>query len=230
MFCLQASAEWTAKDPVPGPLSSSSSIAGVPVHLDLMTSSSTRQNAVASAAATDHPKLSAILSSSSMQCSVSQMETFISSFAGLRNLDALLHDPVLGSGSSTNELLPVKLLRDFDSAIHLRSCAGVADFLSRLPSITMAGIAPPPADRLVHPELAGVYSNLAAGISRLSAGLRGQAAATQAPAGSVPNLRLLHYSQVAFGRLDAAWEQANVQQQKLQQKQAEGAAVAAAGD
>jgi hypothetical protein len=87
---------------------------------------------VATAAVTDHPKLSAILSSTSMQRSVSQVHAFISSDAGLRNLDALLHKPVLGNGS-TNEVLPVKLLRDFDSAIHLMSGAGFADFLSRLP-------------------------------------------------------------------------------------------------
>ena len=153
-----------------------------------------------------------------MQRSVSQMQGFIDSFAGLRNLDALLHDPVLGSGSSTNEVLPVKLLREFDSAIHLRSGAGIADFLSRLSSISVAGIAAA-ADRLVHPKLAEVYATLAAGICRLSAGLRGPVAVNQAPAGSVPVLMLLHYSQVAFGRLDAAWEQAIVQQQKLQQKQ-----------
>jgi hypothetical protein len=186
--------------------------------LDLLTSSSTCQNAVVSAAATDHPKLSAILSCDSMQRSVSQMKGFIDSFAGLRNLDALLHEPVLGSGSSTNEVLPVMLLRGFDSAIHLRSGAGFSDVLSRLPSISVAGIAPPAADRLVRPELAGVYSNLAAGITRLSARLRGPAALSQAPAHSVANVRLLHYPQVAFGRLDAAWQQA-LEQQKLQAQQ-----------
>jgi hypothetical protein len=216
MFCLhlQASFEWTPKAPVPAPLSSSSSIAGVPVHLDLLSSSSARQNAVASAAATGHPKLSAILSSSSIQRSVSQMQGFIDSFSGLRHLDALLHGPVLGSGSSTNEVLPVKLLREFDNATHLKSGAGFADFLSRLPSISVAGIAAPAAERLVHPELASVYSRLAAGITSLSAGLRGQAAS----AGTVPTLKLLHYSQVAFGRLDTAWEQA-VQQQKQKDQQ-----------
>jgi hypothetical protein len=172
------------------------------VHVHLLSNSSARQNAIAAAAVTDHPKLSVILSCGSMQRSVSQMKGFIDSFAWLRNLDALLHEPVLGSGSSTNEVLPVNLLRDFDSAIHLRSGAGFADFLSRLPSISVAGIAHPAADRLVRPELADVYSNLANGITRLSAGLHGQAALSQAPAGTVPSLWLLHYSQVAFGRLD----------------------------
>jgi hypothetical protein len=47
------------------------------VHLDLLTSSSARLNAVATAAVTDHPKLSAILSSTSMQRSVSQVQAFI---------------------------------------------------------------------------------------------------------------------------------------------------------
>jgi hypothetical protein len=95
MFCLQASLRWTPKDPVPTLLTSSSSIAGVPVHLDLLSSSSARQNAVPSAAATDHPKLSAILISGSVQRSVSQMKGFIDSFAGKPNLDAMLHEPVL---------------------------------------------------------------------------------------------------------------------------------------
>jgi hypothetical protein len=182
--------------------------------LDLLSSSTARENAVAAAAATDHPKLSAILISGSMQRSVSQMQGFIDSFA-VRNLDALLHEPVLGSSSSTNEVLPVKLVREFDSAIHLRSGAGIADFLGRLPSISVAGIAAPAADGLVHPELASVYRRLAAGISSLSSGLRGPAAV--APADSVVKLRLLHFSQVAFGRLDAAWEQA-VQQQKQKEQ------------
>jgi hypothetical protein len=171
--------------------------------LDLLSSSSARQNAVAPAAATD-PKLSDILSS--MQRSVSQMQVFIDSFARKPNLDAMLHEPVLGSGRNTHEVLPVKLLREFDSAIHLRYGTGIADFLSRLPSISVAGIAPPAADRLVRPELACDYSRLAAGITTLSSGLRGPAAV--APADSVAKLRLLHYSQVAFGRLDTAWQQA----------------------
>jgi hypothetical protein len=133
-----------------------------------------------------------------------------------------MHNPVLGSGSSTNEVLPVNLLREFDSAIHLRSGASIADFLSRLPSISVAGIAPPAVDRVVRPELAGVYNRLANGITRLSAGLHGPAALTEAlPAVSVPSLRLMHYSQVAFGRLDAAWEQAVQQRQKLQSQQQE---------
>jgi hypothetical protein len=47
-----------------------------------------------------------------MQRSVSQMQGFIDSFAGLRNLVTMLHEPVLGSGS-TKEVLPMKLLRHF---------------------------------------------------------------------------------------------------------------------
>jgi hypothetical protein len=156
-----------------------------------------------------------------MQRSVTQMQGFINSFAGLRKLNALLHEPVLDS-STTNKVLPVKLLREFGGTIHLRSCAGIADFLSRLPSISVAGIAAPAADRLVRPELAAVYSSLAADITKLSTGLRGPAAVTQAPAGSVPALLLLHYSQVAFGRLDAAWEQA-VQQHKQKKEQQQAA-------
>jgi hypothetical protein len=151
--------------------------------LDLLSSSSARQNAVAPAAATD-PKLSDILSS--MQRSVSQMQVFIDRFARKPNLDAMLHEPVLGSGRNTHEVLPVKLLREFDSAINLRYGTGIADFLSRLPSISVAGIAPPAADRLVRPELACDYSRLAAGITTLSSGLRGPAAV--APADSVAKL------------------------------------------
>jgi hypothetical protein len=144
------------------------------------------------------------------------MKGFNDSFAGKPNLNAMLHEPVLGSGSSTNEVLPVKLLHEFDNAIHLRSGAGFANFLNRLPSISVAGIAAPAADRLVHPELACVYSRLAAGITTLSSGLCGPAAV--APADNVAKLRLLHYSQSTFGRLDAAWQQAP-EQNKLHAQQ-----------
>jgi hypothetical protein len=65
------------------------------------------------------------------------------------------------------------------------------------------------------------HVQLANGITRLSAGLRGPAAVAQAPADSVPKLRLLHYSQIVFGRLDQAWQQAVQQQQKLQSQQQE---------
>lgn len=42
--------------------------------------------------------------------------------------------------------------------------SNIGDFTSRLPSISAAGLSPPAADRLVRPELAEVYKQLAADI------------------------------------------------------------------
>ena len=84
------------------------SIDGVPIELGLFRTS---QNAVA-AAGTD-ARLSAILSSSDMQRSITQTEEFISSFDSLPGLNTLLHGPVLGKGT-TDEVLPVKPLRELE--------------------------------------------------------------------------------------------------------------------
>jgi len=78
-----------------------------------------------------------------MKSSVAQMEAFISSYAGRPDLNVLLHEPALKKGSSSAEVLPVKLLREFDGAVHLRSPeSSIADFCSRLPSISAAGLHP----------------------------------------------------------------------------------------
>ena len=195
---MQASLEWTPKDPVPLP---SGNIDGVPVDLGLFRAC---QNAVAAAGTAADAQLSAILSGNDMQRSIRQVEDFISSFDRLPGLNALLHGPVLGKGT-TAELLPVKPLRELGSTTHLRAAdSSIAGFLSRLPSISAAGIAAPAAARLVRPELVQVYVDLASSLEELSAGFKGQ----PGPAAAGPQLRLLHYSQVAFGRLDMAWQKA----------------------
>jgi hypothetical protein len=152
-----------------------------------------------------------------MQASVAQIDSFIDSYAGRPDLNTLLHEPALKRGSSTAEQLPVRLLREFPGAIHLRSPgSSLADFTSRLPSISAAGLAPPAADRLVRPELAGVYTQLAADIQLLSSRLRGSDAAASAVASGCPQLKLQHFSQATFGRLDLAWQQLLAQQQQQQ--------------
>jgi hypothetical protein len=92
--------------------------------------------------------------------------------------------------------------------------SSLLDFTSRLPSITAAGLAPPAAGRLVRPELAVIYKQLAADIQTLSSRLRGSPSAAAAVASGCPQLRLQHYSQVTFGRLDLAWQTAVGQQQQ----------------
>lgn len=154
-------------------------------------------------------RVAAILSSACMQSSVSQMSAFISSYASRPDLNSLLHEPALKKGSSSTEALPVQLLRQFAGAVHLRSPeSSIKDFCSRLPSISAAGLAPPSADRLVRPELAAVYGQLTAGIKGVSSKLQGRPEAA-AVAPSCPQLRLQHYSQATFGRLDLAWHTAS---------------------
>lgn len=146
-----------------------------------------------------------------MQSSIAQMDTFISSYAGRPDLNMLLHEPALKKGSSSAEGLPVKLLREFEGVVHLRSPdSSIADFCSRLPSMSAAGLAAPAADRMVRPELAAVYGQLAVGISELSSKLQGRAEAAAAAPGR-PQLRLQHYCQATFGRLDLAWQLASEQ-------------------
>ena len=126
---------------------------------------------------------------------------------------------MLGKGT-TAELLPVKPLRELGSTTHLRAAdSSIAGFLSRLPSISAAGVAAPAAARLVRPELVHVYVDLASSLEELFAACKG--AAQRAAAG--PQLRLLHYSQVAFGRLDMAWQKA--QEVHLQHEHAAAGAV-----
>ena len=221
---MQASVEWTSKDPVPLP---SSSINGVPVALDLFSCAAS-QNAVAAAgiASAADARLSAMLGSSNMQRSIRQIEQFISSYQHLPDLNAQLHGPVLGKGSTT-EVLPVKPLRELECTTHLRAMdSSIADFLRRLPTISAAGLANPAGPRLVRPELGEVYVSLANGLDQLSAELRGDPAGLQ-PQTAHSKLKLLHYSQVAFGRLESAWQQA--QQNHLQQQQQQAAAGVAAG-
>ncbi len=94
-----------------------------------------------------------MLCSSNVQRSIRQIEQFISSFANLPDLNAQLHGPVLGKGSTT-ELLPVKPLRQLECTMHLRALdSSIADFLRRLPTMSAAGLAAPAGPRLVRPEL-----------------------------------------------------------------------------
>lgn len=211
--CAQASPEFSnMKGPLPVPLAAGGSLYGVPYDVELFN---TAGSAVPAAAAAAAGAVTAILSSTSMQASVAQVEEFISSYAGRPDLNMLLHEPALKKGSSTVEQLPVKLLREFEGALHLHSPgSGLLDFTSRLPSISAAGLAPPAADRLVRPELAGVYTQLAADIHTLSSRLRGNDADADSAASGCPQLKLHHYSQVTFGRLDLAWQTAVGQQQR----------------
>jgi hypothetical protein len=136
-----------------------------------------------------------------MEGSLAQTQGYLRSFAGRPDLDRRLHAPVLGGGS-TQEQLPVKLLRDFEGTLHLLS-ADLPEFLGRLPRVSAAGLAAPAAERLVRPELAGVYLGLAAEVQQLSGRLGGGGAGVV-----VPQLNLQQFSQVTFGRLDLAWQQA----------------------
>lgn len=93
--------------------------------------------------------------------------------------------------------------------------SSIEGFCSTLPSISAAGLAAPAADRLVRPELAEVYTQFAAGILELSRKLQGiSGAAAAAGGGGCPQLRLQHFCQVTFGRLDLAWQAALEQQQQ----------------
>jgi len=78
---------------------------------------------------------------------------------------------VLGAGS-TDEQLPVRLLREFVGTLHLLS-ANLPEFLGRLPRVSAAGLAAPAAGHLVRPELAQVYLGLAAEVAQLSGQLGG---------------------------------------------------------
>ena len=198
---MQASLEWTAKDLVPLPLAADSSIEGIPVNLDLFRSPALNMGPAAALRSVANPKLAAILNSSSMKNSVRLMQGFIDSFSSNPKLNSLLHEPVLGG--NTDETLPVKLLRDIPGIVHLRSGQAVGDFLSKLPTFSVDGLADPSADRLVHPELVGVYKQLAKDAAEVSSKL---AQKGSKDAASV-QLVVKHYAQVTFGRLDIAWKE-----------------------
>jgi hypothetical protein len=210
----QASPEWSsAKDPLPVPLAPGGSIYGVPYDDKLFE---TGTAAVTPAAAAGDSSASARVAS--IMGRESEMDTFINSFAGRPDLNVLLHEPALKKGSSSAEQMPVQLLRQFQGALHIRSPdSSIEGFLTRLPSISAAGLAAPAADRLVRPELAEVYLLLAADMANLSGKLPRPAAAGSDAVGTVtavsPQLRLQHFSQVTFGRLDLAWQAAMQQQQ-----------------
>lgn len=53
-----------------------------------------------------------MLEGASMQSSIAQANTFISSFVNRPDLNVLLHEPALKKGSSSAEGLPVQLLRE----------------------------------------------------------------------------------------------------------------------
>lgn len=108
--------------------------------------------------------------------------------------------------SSTTESVELRAtqLRQV-GAVHLRTPGmTVSDFTSRLPSISVAGIALPSADQFIQPEYAIVYKQLATDISVLSTGLGGRNAVAYDSVSPQQQLQLLHYSQVVFGRLDLA--------------------------
>ena len=196
---------------VPLPVAADSSIEGVPVHLDLFRSPALNMGPAAAVRSVADPKLAAILSSSSMKSSAKVMQGFIDSFSSNPKLNSLLHEPVLGG--STNETLPVKLLRDIPGSLHLHSGAAVGAFLSRLPAFSAAGIADPTADRLVHSKLADMYKQLAKNAAAISSklaqiGSNDAAIVQQDMPQAGPKLVLKHYSQVVFGRLDVAYKEA----------------------
>uniref|UniRef100_A0A383VH72 Uncharacterized protein n=1 Tax=Tetradesmus obliquus TaxID=3088 RepID=A0A383VH72_TETOB len=199
-----ASPEWREGTPVPVELPAGSSIAGVPLDLELLS-----YGPSAVAAATD-PKLAAVMCTRSMRKCTAAMDTFIGSFtADTAALNEQLYGPSLGAASTTDEQLPVLLLRDFAGlgSIHLRSgsSSSITGFLSRLPSVSLQGIEAPDSSRLVHAGLAAAYEHMAARAEQLSAGFRGLRRQQQQ---SGPQLRLHHFSQVTFGRLDLAYDSA----------------------
>lgn len=149
-----------------------------------------------------------------MKDSSSASGSFVDSFASLPDLDVLLHGPALAKSSSAAEsTLPVKPLREFVGGVHHLRAPGssIEGFLSALPSVSA-----PAADRLVRSELDMVYTPLAAGILQLQE-------VSGAAGGCAPDLRLRHYCQATFGRLDLAWQTA-VQLQQQQQGQQQGSA------
>lgn len=206
---IQVSPEWHANDSLPPALAAGGTIFGVPYDAELFTAA-VPSAVPATAASVTAASVSALLRSPLTQASITSMTQFIDTYAGLAGLNELLHTPVLQKGSSTQDSLPGKLLRDFPAAIHLRSVS-IAEFMHRLPSISAAGLVAPSADRLVRPELAAVYvEQLAPGIEELSAQLLGRAPAAAGPSAG-PQLHLQHYAQVTFGRLDLAWQAAEQQ-------------------
>ncbi|WIA39539.1 hypothetical protein OEZ86_005628 [Tetradesmus obliquus] len=203
-WCVQASPEWREGTPVPVELPAGSSIAGVPLDLELLSYGPSTV-----AAATD-PKLAAVMRTRSMRKCTAAMDTFIGSFtADTAALNEQLYGPSLGAASTTDEQLPVLLLRDFAGlgSIHLRSgsSSSITGFLSRLPSVSLQGIGAPDSSRLVHAGLAAAYEHMAARAEQLSAGFRGLRRQQQQ---SGPQLRLHHFFQVTFGRLDLAYDSA----------------------
>ncbi|WIA32958.1 hypothetical protein OEZ86_006124 [Tetradesmus obliquus] len=196
-----ASPEWREGQP-PAELQPGSSIAGVPLDLDLL---SYGPSAVAAPAG---PLLTSVMRSSCMQQSVTAMDAFVRSWAGDEALlNRQLYEPALGD-AGTEEQLPVVLLRDFASlgCMHLRnnSSSGVGKFLSRLQGISFVGLAAPEGSKLVDERLVGAYNNLADRVEQLSAGFYDGPGQQQQHLGRQSKLKLQHFSQIAFGRLDLA--------------------------
>ncbi|WIA38729.1 hypothetical protein OEZ86_002028 [Tetradesmus obliquus] len=86
-------------------------------------------------------------------------------------------------------------------SMHLRNSAGVGKFLSRLPRMSFVGLAAPDSSRLVDGRLAGAYALMADRVEQLSAGFGG--GSVQLQQGQC-GLKLQHFSQIVFGRLDLA--------------------------
>jgi hypothetical protein len=154
--------------------------------------------------------LTAVLGSSSMQQSVTAMGAFVSSWAADETLlNSQLYEPALGD-AGTAEQLPVVLLRDFASigSMHLRSNNSVGSFLRRLPRISFAGMAAPERSRVVDGRLVDAYAKLGDRVEQLSAGFSNgpgqQQQQQQQRMSQQSRLRLQHFSQIVFGRLDLA--------------------------
>ena len=153
------------------------------------------------------PQLAAILSSSGVKDSIKVVQGVIDSYSSNSKLNSLLHEPVLGS-NSTDDQLPVKLLRDIPGILHLRSPgAAVCEFLCKLPTFSADGIADPSANRLVHPELVRVYKQLATDAAEVSAKLAQKGFSKDAASVRATQLVVKHFAQVTFGRLDLAWKE-----------------------
>jgi hypothetical protein len=152
--------------------------------------------------------LTAVLGSSSMQQSVTAMDAVVSSWAADETLlNSQLYEPALGD-AGTGEQLPVVLLRDFASigSMQLRSNSTVGNFLSRLPRVSFVGLAAPERSRLVDWRLVDAYAKLADRVEQLSAGFSdgpGQQQQQQHMS-QQSRLKLQHFSQIVFGRLDLA--------------------------
>jgi hypothetical protein len=157
------------------------------------------------------PLLKSVMGSSSMQRSTAAIDAFVRSWADDETLlNSQLYEPALGD-AGTGEQLPVVLLRDVAplGSLRLRSSSGssgsgAGKFLGRLPRISLVGLAAPEGSKLVDQRIVGAYVQLADRVEQLSAGFGGGTAQQQQHIGQQYQLKLQHFSQIVFGRLDLA--------------------------